>query len=83
MLIKIINIVKNIIKWEGCQYFVTNFLGVTLVPLFRGQKRGLHDLIAGTVVIIEPAAIQEPLTRAEREAALDKMDEIQTEYHGL
>lgn len=58
------------------------YIGFLMIA-FHGQKRGLHDLIAGTIVISEPLAIQEQLTRAEREAALDKMDEMQREYHGV
>ncbi len=54
-----------------------------LMTAFHGQKRGLHDLIAGTLVIIEPSTIQELLSRAEFESALAEMDEIQREYHGL
>jgi len=58
------------------------YIGFLMIA-FLGRKRGLHDLIAGTVVISEPSAILELLTRTEREAALDRMDELQTEYHGL
>lgn len=54
-----------------------------LVIAFHGQKRGLHDLIAGTLVIIEPSTIQDLQSRAELESSLAEMDEIQREYHGL
>ena len=61
---------------------VVVYIGYLMIA-FHGQKRGLHDLIAGTVVIIEPLAVQEPLTRSQQDAALDQMNEIQRKYHGL
>jgi len=58
------------------------YIGFLMIA-FHGRKRGLHDLIAGTLVIIEPSTIQELHSRAEFESALAEMDEIQREYHGL
>ena len=50
---------------------------------FHGKKQGLHDLIAGTIVIIERSPIQEAHSKAEFESSLARMDTIQTERHGL
>jgi uncharacterized RDD family membrane protein YckC len=47
------------------------------------KKRGLHDLIASTVVITVPSIISEMLSRAELESTLAKADELQREYHGV
>ncbi len=54
-----------------------------IVIAFHGQKRGLHDLIAGTMVISETGPLQQALAPAEFEASLARMDEVQTECHGL
>jgi len=62
--------------------FVVLCIGFLMIA-FHAQKRGLHDIIAGTMVIIEPSTIQELQSRAEFESALGKMDDIQREYHGL
>ena len=50
---------------------------------WHGKKRGLHDLIAATVVINVPSVISEMLSRAELESTLAEADEIQRIYHGL
>ena len=47
------------------------------------KKRGLHDLIAATVVINVPSVISEMLSRTELETTLAEADEMQREYHGV
>ena len=51
--------------------------------VFHGKKRGLHDLISGTIVIMERSPVQEALSREEFESSIANMDEIQTQHHGL
>lgn len=58
------------------------YIGFLMIA-FHGRKRGLHDLIAGTLVIIEPSTIEELHSTAEFEAALAEMDKAQREYHGI
>ncbi len=47
------------------------------------KKRGLHDLLATTMVIRVPSIISETFSRAELEATLAEADELQKEYHGI
>jgi len=58
------------------------YIGFIIIA-FHGKKRGLHDLIAGTIVIVERSPIQEAHSREEFESSIANMDEIQTEHHGL
>lgn len=62
--------------------FVVLYIGFLMIA-FHARKRGLHDIIAGTMVIIEPSTIQELHSSEEFESALGEMDDIQREYHGL
>jgi uncharacterized RDD family membrane protein YckC len=58
------------------------FIGFLMIG-WHGKKRGLHDLIAATVVINVPSIISEIYSRAELESALAEADEIQRGYHGV
>lgn len=58
------------------------FIGFLMIG-WHGKKRGLHDLIAATAVIIVPSIISGMHSRAELESALTEADEIQREYHGI
>jgi len=58
------------------------YIGFIIIA-FHGKKRGLHDLIAGTIVIVEHSPIQEAHSREEFESSIANMEEIQTEHHGL
>lgn len=58
------------------------FIGFLVIG-WHGQKRGLHDLIAATVVINVPSVFSEMCSRAELESALATAEEIQGEYHGV
>ena len=78
-----IGIKKAILRLLG--YVASSIiLGIGFLMIaFHGQKRGLHDLIAGTVVTVGPSPLQELLSRGDLEASLTEMDEIQREHHGL
>lgn len=58
------------------------FIGFLMIG-WHEKKRGLHDLIAATAVIIVPSIISGMHSRAELESALTEADEIQREYHGI
>ena len=66
-------------------YIVSGFIlciGFLLVA-FHPRKQGLHDLIAGTQVILVPSSMRELCSQEESDAALATMDDIQRQYHGL
>lgn len=58
------------------------FIGFLMIG-WHEKKRGLHDLIAATAVIIVPSIISGMHSRAELESTLAEADEIQREYHGI
>jgi len=62
--------------------FIIFLIGFLMIG-WHGKKRGLHDLIAATVVINVPSIISEMHSRAELESTLAEADEIQREYHGV
>ncbi len=62
--------------------FIIFYIGFLMIGWHR-KKRGLHDIIAGTVVINVPSVISEMHPIDELESTLNKADEIQSEYHGV
>ncbi len=58
------------------------FVGFLMIG-WHEKKRGLHDLIASTVVINVPSVIAEVYSKAEMETALLEADNIQRKYHGV
>ncbi|MFP4642130.1 MAG: RDD family protein [Dehalococcoidia bacterium] len=78
-----INLGTAILRFIGyiisCLILCIGFLMIA----FHVQKRGLHDLIAGTIVVVETSAFRELHSKEEFESALGEVEAIQKEYHGI
>lgn len=62
--------------------FVTLCIGFLMIA-FHENKRGLHDIIAGTMVVIVPSTLHDLKPREEFESSLAKIDDLQKTYHGF
>jgi uncharacterized RDD family membrane protein YckC len=58
------------------------YVGFIMIA-FHGQKRGLHDLMADTIVIVVPSTFSGMQSTEEFESALAQSEEIQNKYHGF
>ena len=73
---------NSVYNYSQRYYYLIYSFDLSMIA-FHGKKRFLHDLIAGTIVIVDRSPTHEAHSRAVFKSSTTTMGEIQTEHQGL